>query len=246
MADHRSCPRWQVNWRGQLKLEGSPEHACCDLRDINFKGVGVCLDEKLPVDTSVKLHLCLSQDCKFELEAWVAWHKHIEGRHMHGLYFTKIKDSDKESIHQFIQGYFKEQMRQKLREGISQTITPKPIGWFGVPPAAEGGEKMAEDRRIFERFPVTFPLRYLDLRQNREGGAKTADISAKGVSFVSNEELPPQTSLEIWIEIPDKGEPLYTRGEVVWSAPQGVNEYRVGVNLEKADLMGLSRVLRGM
>lgn len=103
-----------------------------------------------------------------------------------------------------------------------------------------------EDRRIFERFPVNFPLKYLDSKQNKEGQAQARDVSAKGMGFVTNGALPPQTPLEMWIEIPDKGEPLYIRGEVVWSVPQGANEYRVGVDLEKADLMGLSRVLRAM
>lgn len=101
-----------------------------------------------------------------------------------------------------------------------------------------------EDRRIFERLPVKFSLRFLDLNSNREGQGQIRDISAKGVGFMTNLELVPRAPLEMWLEIPDKREPLYTRGEVIWSKLQDVNEYRAGVNLEKADLMGLSRVLR--
>jgi hypothetical protein len=161
----------------------------------------------------------------------VAWHKHTEGLHTHGLYFTRITESDKEKISQFMQSNFRGQMNKQIWEGLSKK--------------EEGGEKM-QDNRIFERFSLAFPLRFLDLKKSKEGQARTRDISAKGVGFITNEELPPQTPLEMWIEIPDKGEPLYTRGEVVWSMSQGVNEYRVGVNLEKANLMGLSRVLRAM
>jgi hypothetical protein len=48
----------------------------------------------------------------------------------------------------------------------------------------------------------------------------------------------------MWLKVPDKGEPLYLRGEVVWSRLEEADKYHCGVNLEKADLMGISRVLR--
>jgi hypothetical protein len=101
-----------------------------------------------------------------------------------------------------------------------------------------------EDRRIFARFPVNLPMKFVDLNANREGEAKAHDVSAKGVGFVAQEPLRPNTSLEMWLEIADNSEPLYVRGQVVWSKPAPDNEYRIGVNLEKADLMGLARVMR--
>lgn len=114
----------------------------------------------------------------------------------------------------------------------------------------KGGEIMEkarfEDRRIFARFSTNFPLRFLDLRSGKEGEASTQDISAKGIGFVTKEQLQPDIPLEMWLQVPDKGEPLYTRGDVVWSEMVEPDKYRVGVNLEKANLMGMSRVLRAM
>jgi hypothetical protein len=104
---------------------------------------------------------------------------------------------------------------------------------------------MDEDHRIFERFSARFPLRFLDLKENREGIAQVRDVSAKGVGMITNEELQPHTPVEMWLQIPDHGEPLYTRGEVVWSKVRGTH-YHAGVNLERADMMGLSRVLRAV
>lgn len=101
-----------------------------------------------------------------------------------------------------------------------------------------------EDRRIFARFAAKFPLRFLDLYANSEGDAQTFDISAKGIGLVASKELRPHTALEVWLFIPDKGEPLYTRGEVVWSKRLEPDKYKVGVELERADFMGMSRVLR--
>lgn len=103
-----------------------------------------------------------------------------------------------------------------------------------------------EDKRVFERFPVKFPVRYFqeDFSNNQEGTARAQDISAKGVGLVTKEKLPVNTPLEMWLEIPDKGDPLYARGQVIWSKPAGINEFWSGISLERADLMGLSRILR--
>ncbi|MCX7927233.1 MAG: PilZ domain-containing protein [Candidatus Omnitrophica bacterium] len=102
----------------------------------------------------------------------------------------------------------------------------------------------SEDKRIFARFPVNLSIRFLDLLTNQEGKAQAVDISAKGVGFTTDTALRAFTPLEMWIHVPDKGEPLYTRGEVVWSEMIGPQTYRTGVNLERADLMGMSRLLR--
>jgi len=101
-----------------------------------------------------------------------------------------------------------------------------------------------EDRRVFERINIRLPVRFLDPSSGREGKADTTDISANGLGLIINESLPTTTPLEMWLGIPDQHEPLYTRGEVVWSESlPGTGEQRVGVRLEKAELMGLARVL---
>jgi Tfp pilus assembly protein PilZ len=101
-----------------------------------------------------------------------------------------------------------------------------------------------EDRRIFERIPVKLPLKYLDLQSNKESLAQTRDISAEGIGLVTDREFLPGAPLEIWLEIPDKGEPLYVKAEVVWSRVIGLNKYRSGISLEKPQLLEISRVLR--
>ena len=101
-----------------------------------------------------------------------------------------------------------------------------------------------EDRRIFERINTKMPLRFLNPINGREGTADTIDISANGLGLVTNENLSAMTPLEMWLDIPDYHGPLYTRGEIVWSEPlPDTGQQRVGVRLEKAELMGLARVL---
>ena len=101
-----------------------------------------------------------------------------------------------------------------------------------------------DDRRVFERIPAKLDVRYLDVNSGKDGQAVTRDISAKGVGLVTSAALAARTPLELWLSVPDKGEPIYTRGEVAWSAPAAEGIYHTGINLERADLMGFSRVLR--
>ncbi|MEI6631663.1 MAG: PilZ domain-containing protein, partial [bacterium] len=99
-----------------------------------------------------------------------------------------------------------------------------------------------EDNRVFERINARFPLRFLDPVSGREGEAQTVDISANGLGMVTHESLEPHTPVEMWMSIPDQHEPLYTRGEIVWSnSLADPRQKRLGVRLEKAELMGLAR-----
>lgn len=228
MPERRCIIRWQTSNTAQIKLEGAESPIDCLIKDINYKGLQICLKARLPKDTHIKLKLVLNDEFSLEAEVWVAWHKSIDDINIYGFYFTRIKDSDKEKIYKFVYKYFPEQITRQ---------------WWGDLIEKKGGETM-KDRRLFERFTAQFPIRFLAPDSNAEHQALTCDISAKGIGFISNEGLVAGTQLEMWIQIPDKGEPLYTRGQVVWSKISEPERYKTGVDLEKADLMGLSRCLR--
>ncbi|MDD5560975.1 MAG: PilZ domain-containing protein [Candidatus Omnitrophica bacterium] len=239
MQDHRQTIRWRANWQAKIRLDAEGADAAkdftnCLIYDITIRGLRVCLSEKIKVDSSVKLSLVLSEDCSLDnLEAWVVWHKAIGENHSYGLYFTKISDPCKEKLYRFMRSNFQEQINKQWWKDIDNDINqPK------------GDGDMIEDRRIFERFEKRLGLSFLNLYSGAEGQARTRDLSAKGMRLEADEKLEPKTPLEIWLRIPDKGEPLYLRGEVVWSGLQEDNKYHSGINLEKADLMGIARVLR--
>lgn len=251
MQNRRQGVRWRTERQAKIKIAGSAEYSDCQINDINFKGLQVCLNDKLTLDTYLKLSIMISNDFVLNVEAWVAWSKNINFRYVYGIYFTKIADQDREKIYQLIRNEFPEQINQQWWE-VSEVEPaekhPELSGIASEHDYAKGGEVMenenSEDRRIFARFSARFPLRFLNMSLNKEGSAQTFDISAKGMGLITNEELPARTGLEMWLSLPDKKDPLYTRGEVVWSKSIGENEYRAGINLEKADLMGLSRILR--
>jgi len=228
MQERRCTSRWQINRQTEVKLEGAEAFASCTIRDINLKGMQVCLAMKLPRDKFIKFCIFLHKKFALEVEAWVVWQKTITNENRCGIYFTKIKDHDKERIYRFVCEHYPGHLTKC---------------WWGAVTEEKGGEQM-EDHRIFNRIPVKFPLRFLDVNTGKDGLAQMQDISAKGIGMLANTELAQKSSLELWLEIPDKGEPLYARGDVVWSQMVAPDKFRVGVNLEKADLMGLSRVLR--
>ena len=220
-----------------MQLEGAVASTTCTIHDISFKGARISLAQKLPKDTphKVSITLCDEFAC-LDIEMWVIWHKRLMETNVYGVYFVKIKDSDKENIYKFIRKYFpaliNKQWWQETRKegGEKEMVEPK--------------MNNSKDHRIFERFKASFPLRFIDLKRNKEGEAEVQDVSAKGLGIILEEQLAPDTALEMWLDIPDKGEPVYTRGEVVWSKLSQPGKWRAGVALEKADLMGMSRVLR--
>jgi hypothetical protein len=234
MNERRNIPRWQINRQAKVKLEGAESFTDCQVKDINFKGIQISLGLKLQKDSFLKLCISLVEDYILDIETWVVWHKTIGDSNTYGLYFTRIKDNDKEKIYRFVHKFCPEQIK---RQFYQDTIIEKRGG--GIMP-----KQGFEDKRIFERFSTRLPLKFLDLYSNKEGRGETLDISAKGIGLVANTELEAQVPLELWLEIPDKGDPFYARGKVIWSNMVTPDEYRVGVNLEKADLVGLSRVLR--
>lgn len=234
MRIRRQVPRWRTDIPAKAKLDDAPSFVNCTLSDISFKGCKIALLEELPRDRYFKLSIILSGNYILNIEAWVAWHKTAADYNVYGLYFSKLRENDREKIYRFIREDFTEQINKQ---------------WWDVP-QEKGGEYMQnesfKDRRIFERFSVKLPARFLGADSDKEKEAETLDISAKGVSLTTDEHLLPNTILELWLHIPDKGQPLYTRGQVVWSKKINLGEHQVGINLEKANLMGMSRILRIM
>ncbi len=215
MEERRKLNRWPLNHNAKILLDGAVVAAPCVIKDINFTGMQLAFKLRLKTDQYLKFCLFLSPDIALNLEAWVAWSKNINGRNTYGFYFSKITGQDRQSIFNFV---FKN--------------TPE-----------KGGSETMEDRRIFQRFNMKLPVRLLDLDSGLELEAQTNDVSAKGLGILLKSELKPGASLEAWLSMPDKGEPLYTRGRAVWARKDGP-DFRIGMDLEKADLMGLSRILR--
>lgn len=101
-----------------------------------------------------------------------------------------------------------------------------------------------KERRKFRRFVIKVPSTYFEFSLNKGYDTQTNDISAKGIGFISNVELPVKTRIDIWIKPPDQEKQIFARGEVIWSAKTELNKYRLGVTLEDPGIKPLPIVLR--
>ncbi|MCM8801395.1 MAG: PilZ domain-containing protein [Candidatus Omnitrophica bacterium] len=227
MKERRSCFRWQIDHPAKLKLEGAESFASCIVNNITLKGIKISLRIRLPLDTFLRFTLVLKEGFVLDnIEGWLVWHKTLIDTNIYGLYFTKLKDLDKEKIYKFVQTFYPKQIQRQYWQGLEEDKIIK------------------QDRRIFARIPVQIPLRFIELDSNKEGAGLTYDISAKGIGLLTPIELSPNTSIELWLDIPNQTQPFYTRANVVWSKRISPDIYRIGLNLEKANLMELSRALK--
>ncbi len=231
MQEQRKLSRLITKRKVKVLLNGAHAYVSGYLIDLNLKGGQLALPIKLPVDTFLKMSLVLCDDFVLDIEVWIVWNSLRHGLNVYGLYFSRIKDEDKEKIYKLLLRDYSSQLNQR---------------WWGA--NRKGGHEMKieayNDKRTFARFPVQFSARLLSAQLDKEVLAQVRDISAKGVGLAAKVRLPARTALELWLDIPDDAEPLYSRGEVAWCGEGAADEYRMGVSLEKADFMGLARVLR--
>jgi hypothetical protein len=245
MPERRKLTRWRINKLALFQFEqlavqkegvGSLlaraiKESFCQIIDINSIGAQVKLSTKLPQDVTFRMSLRLSENYSIEAKVWVSWHKVINGSNHYGLYFNQINDADKDKINKFISAFCPNDHSGKiLKLGVVDIEGKK------------GGEEMI-DHRIFERFRKEFSARFIGL-DGKEGVAQTFDVSAKGLGLTTNQELESRANLEIWLDVPNSTDPLYTRGQVVWTRLAGNGSFHSGIELERADLMGISRLLR--
>lgn len=233
--ERRNFVRWQIDRQVSTKLEGAEHPLTLKVNDINLKGARISLKQRLPLDTSIRLNLPLSEGFVLDIDALIAWHRVVNEENMYGLSFSRVRDNDKEKIFQFVRQEFPREIeRHWWKESIN----------LDSPVEGEGGCAM-QDRRIFARFAVGLRVRFLAQQEKNEGVAQSSDISAKGLGLFLTDKLVSNSSLELWLEIPDRMEPLYMRGKVIWAGKAVLSDkYKAGINLEKADFMGLARILR--
>lgn len=100
------------------------------------------------------------------------------------------------------------------------------------------------DRRVFARMRAEVAFRCLG--NDAECAGMTADISAQGVGLVSTAWLRPASKMEIYLKLPFTKEEFSILGKVVWCRKSDGKSFRIGLNLEKPELMIVSQLLAGL
>lgn len=96
------------------------------------------------------------------------------------------------------------------------------------------------------RFALTIPVQYLDCDSKSMCLAETHDISSDGLSLMTDRELPAHSNLNIRLKIPDNGEEIYAKAEVVWSKMIYSNQWRIGLSFAEANFKPVPIVLRAI
>ena len=114
MDERRSLPRWEIKKEAKVWLPQMQGFSLCMIEDMHLKGMCVSFNKRLPPDEPVKLSLALGENFDLiKLEAQVPWMKEAEGRFVYGMKFTKIADSDKERVYDYINTNCYDQFKNK-------------------------------------------------------------------------------------------------------------------------------------
>jgi hypothetical protein len=114
---------------------------------------------------------------------------------------------------------------------------------FLIKEESEANENQFKDRRMFARFKAEILLRCLT--DKRESCCLTLDISAQGLGLVSPARFRPDSQVELYLRLPETKEEFMTEGTIAWCREVEKDKFRLGVYLEKPELMIVSQLLNG-
>lgn len=114
MDERRQLPRWEVGKEARVWMPLTQSFGHCRIEDIHLKGMCVSFEKELPAENPLRMSFAIGEDFDFvKVEANIPWKKEEQGRHIYGLSFSKIHDSDKDKIYQFISANCSDQLREK-------------------------------------------------------------------------------------------------------------------------------------
>ena len=103
-----------------------------------------------------------------------------------------------------------------------------------------------DDKRLFDRFPTKFPVRFLFKSILRGFGAKVRlnNFSAGGVKITTNMQLSINGSVNLKMDLPDGNEPKTIRGEVIWVKKKSAKTWEIGIKICKIVFMNEWRIYK--
>jgi len=120
MENRRRIIRWKINKEASIRLPEDQNPLVCNLEDINLRGMRIRSAQQIPPNNNMTLDMVLGPGFSLsKIDVSVVWQKASGGANTYGLCFTRIKDSDKEIISNFVRSNFPEQIKKQLWSGLS-------------------------------------------------------------------------------------------------------------------------------
>jgi len=99
-------------------------------------------------------------------------------------------------------------------------------------------------RRLYERFPSRFPVKFKDTRRDFGTDVHLRNVSAEGAKIATREQLYINDSVSLEVDLSDGKRPMTIRGEVVWAKKQNTKIWDIGVKFHKVVFMDLWRIYK--
>ena len=114
MDERRQLPRWEIKKEVKVLLPQSQGVGSCFIEDMHLKGMCVSFNKPLQLQNPMRMGFAIGNNSDFiKIEANRTWMKEDRGRYVYGLIYSKIADSDKERIYQFINANCYDQLKDK-------------------------------------------------------------------------------------------------------------------------------------
>jgi hypothetical protein len=97
-----------------------------------------------------------------------------------------------------------------------------------------------KDRRYFNRFKVDYPVKFKKGKKVSSGICK--NIGAAGMGLEINTWIKPESSLEVWILLPNGKAPIHTEGKLIWINELSSQKWRAGLGFKRKKLMEFWRI----
>ena len=118
--NRRRIIRWKINKEASIRLPEDENPLICNLEDINLKGMRIRSAQEIPPNANMTLGMMLGPGFSLsKIDVSVVWQRASQGANIYGICFTRIKDSDKEIISNFVRSNFPEQIKKQLWSGLS-------------------------------------------------------------------------------------------------------------------------------
>ena len=101
-----------------------------------------------------------------------------------------------------------------------------------------------EDQRIFDRFTVRLPVKFVHSEKDFGSAVFLRDASAEGVKVTSQERLFPNDMVSLAIKLPDMDNPLILKTKVVWVESKEFDQWDVGLKFHRISFMNIQKLYK--
>ncbi len=108
MEERRISPRLAINQFASLVVGDSIKPIPCTVEDISASGMRVSLSKYLFPEVFSNVSFALTDNFSFDVGANVRWQESTDTNNTYGITFTRIEDSDRSRIEQFVNSSLEE------------------------------------------------------------------------------------------------------------------------------------------